>query len=472
MPFPPFQPPAIVRNTTTVSAEAPKKPMVVTPSKHDGDLIGNESVDAQMAEIRKALRMSQEQEDAATCQRWRESRQSESRSPRNCARGGSELYYEHATELFKCIEECDWQRATRVLNSSPQQAEVWIVSTGTIETTFEWSRWKRLPIHEAARRQPPARFVTKLIKAYPESVRLKTQFDKLPLHLAVECGAEPAVVNLLAMHHWEGVTEKDQSGRRPIDILQEAVLLDPEEQQAVVDALQASLDTNQALAAQHETHLERTRMVHKNGLRAVQQQHDEDLRAEGDAQEQLLLQIAELQLNLSNRKAEIKSLESKISSYQTLEYQWRDKKQSLLDEIEYRNLETEQHCRSIDSLVETVGKRDAQLKVAKSQLQQLNSVVLQLSDWQLSTLPRFVEQAQTKLQNSITQFADLNTHVSGQQRQLRDVLQQLDLDPGDMVDDDENETTDPPPVGDDDVEEDLVDEEAMNRAARAASHVL
>jgi len=57
-------------------------------------------------------------------------------------------YIEGATPLFLAIEETDWRQALYLAEAFPQQVRTWINSTGTENTTFAWSMWRRLPIHE------------------------------------------------------------------------------------------------------------------------------------------------------------------------------------------------------------------------------------------------------------------------------------------------------------------------------------
>jgi hypothetical protein len=53
-----------------------------------------------------------------------------------------------ATPLFTAIEETKWADALDLLDVVPEQASIWVTSTGTENTTFGWSLWRRLPIHE------------------------------------------------------------------------------------------------------------------------------------------------------------------------------------------------------------------------------------------------------------------------------------------------------------------------------------
>ena len=58
------------------------------------------------------------------------------------------LYNDGATPLFNAIKETKWTEAMDLLEVVPEQASIWVASTGTENTTFGWSLWRRLPIHE------------------------------------------------------------------------------------------------------------------------------------------------------------------------------------------------------------------------------------------------------------------------------------------------------------------------------------
>lgn len=58
------------------------------------------------------------------------------------------LYQDGATPLFKAIEEVNWRESHRIIQECPNQVRAWVKSTGTQNTTFDWSLWRRLPLHE------------------------------------------------------------------------------------------------------------------------------------------------------------------------------------------------------------------------------------------------------------------------------------------------------------------------------------
>ena len=94
-----------------------------------------------------------------------------------------------------------------------------------------------LPVFQACRRQAPAWLVSSLFSSFPESAYLTTQFGELPLHLAVESGAAPEVVNLIMVANWEAIVTPDNSGRIPTDILDRGELLQLDDHRIVHESL-------------------------------------------------------------------------------------------------------------------------------------------------------------------------------------------------------------------------------------------
>jgi uncharacterized protein len=125
------------------------------------------------------------------------------------------LYSEGATPLFLAIEESEWHDVVDLARGYPEQVQTWVVSTQNDSGNL----WRRLPIHEACRKGAPAWVVTTLLSSFPDSAYTKTNYDELPLHLAVEFAASPEVVNLILLANIDAINTKDKSERTPIDIM-------------------------------------------------------------------------------------------------------------------------------------------------------------------------------------------------------------------------------------------------------------
>jgi len=128
-------------------------------------------------------------------------------------------YDEGATELFMLVEDAKWEDVCDRVEEEPLDARTWVVSSGTENTVFSWSVWRRLPLHEACRRQPPPVVIYSLLSAHPESVMAESNFGELPLHAAVRCGACAEVVNCIIAAYPAAALARDNSGCTPLDIL-------------------------------------------------------------------------------------------------------------------------------------------------------------------------------------------------------------------------------------------------------------
>jgi hypothetical protein len=60
------------------------------------------------------------------------------------------IYNDSPTRLFLAIEEMNWDDAFDIIEEDPDQVRTWVRSKGTENTTFDWSVWRRLPIHEVS----------------------------------------------------------------------------------------------------------------------------------------------------------------------------------------------------------------------------------------------------------------------------------------------------------------------------------
>lgn len=388
------------------------------------------------------------------------------------------LYDEGATPLFQSLEEGQWDAATEILKHQPEQAKIWVESTGTVDTTFQWSLFKRLPLHEAVRRQAPLPLLVRLLRAHPEAVRSRTQFGELPLHLAVECGAPTVAIHLLATHHWMGCHSQDQSGRTPLDILREAELLDPEEQLAVAEALRASEHTWREIQAQHAAELAAMREQHAAGLLAVQQHHDDDLAVEQQQQEKLLDQVMALQQQLSQEKEAAQALGQRLICYKEDEVEWRNKVSALHVENTALRHTVQYREEDITSLRDTLARKEIEGVDLNRQIASLQLALRQLKKSHSKECAQKLQEVNSVFQMALKQLDALNTASSSHTECLETFVAELGGDADDStaaMDEAAEEIDGVDPEEDDSTseqEDDVPEEEAMFRAAQAASNAL
>jgi len=114
--------------------------------------------------------------------------------------------------LFKHLENLEWKKAENVLHESPGDARQW-----AIKDTSDRPAWRRLPIHEACIRQPPAEIVSLMLEVFPSCSEMTDNYDRTPLHYAVIHHASSQVLYLLLDSNYSARNEKDFFGMTPMD---------------------------------------------------------------------------------------------------------------------------------------------------------------------------------------------------------------------------------------------------------------
>jgi hypothetical protein len=385
-------------------------------------------------------------------------------------------YHEGAHPLFLAIEDTEWRQALQIATEEPRQACTWVISTGTVETTFHWNLWRRLPLHEACRRQAPAWFISHLLSMYPAAAKLRTQFGELALHIAVESGSPPEVVNLLIVAHWPALVATDQSGRTPLSILQDSEMLALEDHKVVFESLTRSMETYQQILNRHEMDLESLKVTHAAGLVAIGSQHDDDLQVEQEQQEKLVQEVKRLKALLQDveqsdaQKGNIieeatrsnEALHRQVTTYQTelaREQERYQAKSALAQELE-----------------ETLRDSSHNADVLTERIQELSMDLQEVGNWQEQELRSKVDASEETMQIMVEHFCGLTESLGVQQERVRHMLASRGLQkrgaPVPAASSRKTTTLRVDEKKDVDQEDDIQDDDALVSAALAASGAL
>ena len=174
-------------------------------------------------------------------------------------------YRSNVTSLFTNIENCNWDEVQNDCINYSSHIRTWVSSTGTNDPT-SWCIWRRLPIHEACRRQPPIHVVQILLEHFPQSASEITQFGELPIHLACGCAASYDILNLLLVYNPQGVLVRDNGGRSPLDILKSSSSSD-----TTTKAINAFVAC-QEIITQHNGN-------HAHAIQQIQKKHAKQMRS-------------------------------------------------------------------------------------------------------------------------------------------------------------------------------------------------
>lgn len=271
--------------------------------------------------------------------------------------GPEVLYHGAVTPLFTAIEENDWKEAFDIAEANSAQVRTWVRSTGSEDTTFDWSVWRRLPIHEvsvfvypyfltcyrkcqvtstaslilfpyehtqACRRQAPAWLISELLSKCPESAWKVTNQGELPLHIAVDKACAPEVVNLIIVANWKAIVTQDQAGRTPLDIIDRSELLQLEDYRIVFESLSRCYKTYmeiQKIAQEEQSALKRKQ---KATFSAVSKRHQEELKAEHEKQAKIREEVEDLKAQISDMKEISKAKDHQMKKHQLEKGRWTE----------------------------------------------------------------------------------------------------------------------------------------------------
>jgi len=68
-------------------------------------------------------------------------------------------------------------------------------------------------LYDVCEKNPPLEVVRRVLKAFPEAIKIKDLFSRLPLHVACAKGADLEIIRLLVKVFPGGVLHKDHTGR-------------------------------------------------------------------------------------------------------------------------------------------------------------------------------------------------------------------------------------------------------------------
>lgn len=388
-----------------------------------------------------------------------------------------EAYYnDGATELFLALEDTEWRRALLLIENDPDQVYCWVVSMGSLDTTTNWSIWRRLPLHEACRRQAPAWLISALLSVYPGAAQECTQFGELPLHLAVECGSPPEVVNLLVVAHWHGILKTDQSGRTPRAILLDSDgMLDLEDHKVVYESLLRSEDTYQIILQQHEQQVKTLQQRHASGILAMEQDHAADLKRQAEKYSKLQEQLKRSQMLL--RASELSDTHN-VEKLQEQDRQaaiWQERVENLQEDLSQQICEMEEEQEMVRHLQQVLQQKNEHIEQLQNQVATLQGDLQSVVAWNDQVLQKKVQQTETKLQLFVREFLQLRDLQGERGENVKDLLTMRDIPipvppppPKKKKEkEDEKKMEDDP-----NLDEDVVDQDAMDQAAAAACSAL
>lgn len=125
-------------------------------------------------------------------------------------------YDEGPTELYRRVEDKDWEGAIARLESHSFEAKTWVSRS---EQGSNKIRWRLLPLHATCIFRAPLGLIEALIDVYRDGPQMKDDQGMLPIHLACRNGGSKGVVLALLNGFPDSFKVKDKKGRIPLELV-------------------------------------------------------------------------------------------------------------------------------------------------------------------------------------------------------------------------------------------------------------
>lgn len=276
-------------------------------------------------------------------------------------------YKTNPTPLFQSIEDGDWEKAQVLAIENPRQVETWVKSLDDNHSLFTWSVWRRLPIHEACRRQAPVDLLHHLLRIHPTSASALTQFNEMPLHCAIGCGASSEVVHLLMTWNPYAVVHADNGGRVPTEILRARGHM-KDDDEVILYSLESCTELVKKERLTHETEKKSMKAQHEEELQSMNLKSMRDLKFKDDVINSLNKKFKRSKDQTKKLLSTMKVFETKIKEVSNTESRLmnqiaalsRERKDltagtlNLKNELICANKHIEEHEESIEDLTQVV----------------------------------------------------------------------------------------------------------------------
>ena len=125
-------------------------------------------------------------------------------------------YDTECTQLFRLIQNQDWEEAAACAKADPTQIETWVYRKELSHP--DKLRWRLLPIHAMCVFLAPESLMELLLDNYPKAASMEDDQGMLPVHLACRNGSNKGVVKILLDAYPEGLHATDRKGRTPLEL--------------------------------------------------------------------------------------------------------------------------------------------------------------------------------------------------------------------------------------------------------------
>jgi myosin heavy subunit len=265
-----------------------------------------------------------------------------------------------------------------------------------------------------------------------------TQFGELPLHLAVESGAAPEVVNLIIVANWGAIVAQDQSGRIPTEILDTMELLQIDDHRIVHESLIRCYKayTRMQKVAQEEQSV--IKKKHKAEFSALTRRHQQELKREQDKQEDIRNDVIALESRIEDMKEVEHAKDHAIRKFQREKDLWLDQIESLGEMIESLREQLSEEKKNVEDLIGTIKEKDEEILARDDNIEMLSNdlrnVAVMHDDQVMESLIATERSMRAMVSSQITMQKNLTGQANGLKALL--IARGISLPDGELLESD------------------------------------
>lgn len=258
---------------------------------------------------------------------------------------------------------------------------------------------------------------------------MTTQFGELPLHLAVECGAAPEVVNLIMVANWEAIVTPDTSGRIPTDLLDRGELLLLDDHRIVHESLMRCHKAYTDMQQRGQDEQAALKRKLKAQLTTIHKQHQEALKSERQKQEEIQKQVTDLQAQIEDLKDVQLAKDKLVEECQRETQMWKERIETLTATIELLQEELVNEKDKIEELEDELDEREEQVANRDNLIALLSNDLREVSISHENDIMASVRAAEQSMRAMVSSQIALQKQLTGQAGNLRTLLTARGIDP-------------------------------------------
>jgi chromosome segregation ATPase len=242
------------------------------------------------------------------------------------------------------------------------------------------------------------------------------------LHLAVESGAAPEVVNLIIVANWSAIVAQDQSGRDPTEILDTMELLQLDDYRIVHESLTRCYKAYTKMQKVAQEEQSAIKKQHKAEFSALTRRHHQEVKKEQDTQEEIRHEVRVLESRTEDMKEVERAKDHAIKKFHREKDMWIDQIESLGEMIKSLKEELSEEKNYVEALVIRIEGKDEDILSREDRIETLSNDLRNVAVMHDDQVMESLIATEHSMRAMVSNHIALQKNLSGQANGLKALL--------------------------------------------------